>query len=67
MDKHRWEEQENQYIRENAVKLSDEKLAQEMSTLFSKVYTKGAVRKQRQRLQITKKGHRGFFKVIDRE
>lgn len=59
----RYTDEENQYIRDNAANYNDEQLAREMSIHFNKSYSKGATRKQRQRLGIKKYGHRGFFKV----
>lgn len=59
----RYSEDENQYIRDNSATYNDEELARQMSINFNKIFSKGATRKQRQRLGIKKSGHRGFFKV----
>lgn len=59
----KYSDEENQYIRDNASTFNDEKLAHNMSIKFNKTFSKGATRKQRQRLGIKKTGHRGYFKV----
>lgn len=58
-------DEENQYIKDNSTNYNDEDLARNMSIAFNKSFSKGAIRKQRQRLGIKKYGHRGHFKVLE--
>jgi len=57
--------EEIQFIKDNASKYSDEDLTKELMSVFNRFFTMGAVRKQRQRLGISKKGHRGHFEMVD--
>lgn len=61
----KYSDEENKYIKDNAANYNDEDLARSMSIVFNKNFSKGATRKQRQRLGIKKSGHRGHFKVLD--
>ena len=61
----KYTDEENQYIRDNSATYNDEDLAREMSIAFNKNFSKGATRKQRQRLGIKKSGHRGHFKIVE--
>ena len=59
-----WNSEQIQFLKQNAANYSDAELTQVLNTTFKTDFTMTAVRKQRQRLKISKSGHRGFFQVI---
>lgn len=59
-----WQEHENQYIRDNAAKMTDKDLAISLSKIAGRTISMGALRKQRQKLKISKGNGRGVCKVI---
>lgn len=58
-----WTQQEIEYLEANAGIFTDEKLTQEMNTLFNRNFTIASVRKARQRRGIKKEAHRSFFRL----
>ena len=62
-----WTPQEVSYLKENAGIYTDEKLAKEMQSLFSRDFSISALRKKRQRLNIKKVAHRSYFKVLNND
>lgn len=60
-----WKTDEIEFIKSHARLYSDEQLTIELNTRFNRSFTKHSVRKQRQRLNVKKVGHRGYFRVQD--
>lgn len=60
-----WKTEEIEFIKSHARLYSDEQLTIELNTRFNRNFTKHSVRKQRQRLNVKKVGHRGYFRVQD--
>jgi hypothetical protein len=54
-----WSETEKDYIRNNAEKLKDKEIAAKLTEMTGRVISLQAVRKQRQKLGITKAPGRG--------
>lgn len=61
----KWNNDEIDFIKKNACIYSDDRLTVELGTHFNKAYSKGAVRKCRQRLKIKKTGYRGHFEIVE--
>lgn len=61
----KWSQEEIEFIKNNAPIYSDDRLTLELGNHFNKAYSKGAVRKCRQRLKIKKAGYRGHFAIVD--
>ena len=66
MNKTRWTNLEVEFLKENAGLFTDLRLSQIMSKEFERSISKDALRKQRQRLAISKAGHRGYFKLVEK-
>lgn len=61
----KWSQEEIDFIKKYASIYSDDRLTIELGTCFNKAYSKGAVRKCRQRLKIKKTGYRGHFEIVE--
>jgi hypothetical protein len=58
-----WNNEQEQFIKDYAHAYSDKQLTLELNTRFSKNFSISATRKKRQRLLLTKEGHRSFFRL----
>lgn len=58
-----WTKYELEFIKNNAEKLKDKELAQELTKISGRVVTVAAVRKQRHTLKIKKEPGRGVSKI----
>lgn len=59
-----WMDEHTNYLIENASNMSDSQLVLDINLKFNTTFTKGAVRKKRQRLGIKKVGYRGHHRII---
>lgn len=62
-----WKENEKQFIRDNAATMKDSEIAAYLSRTVGREVTIEAVRKQRQKLRITKKSGRGICSLAKEE
>ena len=60
----KWTPDELEFVKKNADKMTDKKLAFELNKITDKKFTMQAVRKKRQKLGITKKQGRGVCQVV---
>ena len=58
-EKKRWSHVEEQFVRQNAGKLTDEEMVEKMRKIFSREVSLPSLRKKRQRMKIKKEGGRG--------
>ncbi len=61
-----WKEHERAFIRDNANTMKDRELAIKLSKISGRTVTVQAVRKQRQKLGITKARGRGLCSVVQK-
>lgn len=61
-----WKEHERMFIRDNANTMKDKELAVKLSKITGRLVTVQAVRKQRQKLGITKARGRGICAVVQK-
>ena len=62
-----WKEHEKTFIKDNAQTMKDKELAAKLTKITGRNVTIQAVRKQRQKLGITKKQGRGICGVVQKE
>jgi len=62
-----WKENEKNFIKENAQTMKDKEIAENLTKISGRVVTVQAVRKQRQKLGITKARGRGICAVVEPE
>lgn len=62
-----WKEHEKAFIRDNADTMKDRELAVELTKNTGRIVTVQAVRKQRQKLGITKERGRGICSVVQNQ
>lgn len=62
-----WQEHEKKFIRDNAGILKDSELAAKLTKITGRQVSLQAVRKQRQKMGITKEPGRGRCKVVGQE
>lgn len=62
-----WKDHERQFIKDNAGKMKDKEIAIKLTQISGRTITIQAVRKQRQKMGITKERGRGICKVVGSE
>jgi len=62
-----WTDNERNFIRENASKMKDRELAEELSKTSGRNITIQSVRKVRQKMGIAKKHGRGICAIVEKE
>ena len=62
-----WTNIEKQYIRDNAGKKKDRELAEELSSITKRNISLQAVRKQRQKMGISKAHGRGVCEIVEKQ
>lgn len=58
-----WTTEHIDFIKQNAGAFNDNKLTAELNAKFNTNFSIAATRKKRQRLSLTKIGHRSFFQL----
>ena len=62
-----WSDAERAFIRNNAGKMTDQKISDELTRITGRVITLSAVRRQRHRMGIAKKSGRGICELKTKE